>query len=98
MRVPSAGASYIQLLIAGAAERKTEAATLLGELPSEHFKLVAAGKSLAVRMDIEPINVCRPLAEQRNEVVAALESLEHMHGWALKRLDALEPLLRQTST
>jgi hypothetical protein len=49
-------------------------------------------------MDIEPISICRPLADQRNAVVAALESLEHLHGWALKRLDALKALLRQTST
>lgn len=98
LRVPPVGTSYVQLLIAGAAEHKTQAVALLGELPSEHFKLVAAGKSLAVRMDIEPISVCRPLANQRNAVVAALESLEHLHGWALKRLDALEALLTQAST
>ena len=98
LRVPEGKSCYVQLLIAGAADRITEAPELLGELPSEHFKLVAAYKSLAVRMDIEPISICRPLADQRNAVVAALESLEHLHGWALKRLDALEALLRQTST
>jgi len=97
LRVPPAGTSYVQLLIAGAAERRTQAVTLLGELPSQHFRLVAAKKSLAVRMDIEPISVCLPLADQRNAVVSALESLDQLHRWALERLDALQALLQQPS-
>ena len=95
LRVPTVGSSYVQLLIGGAAERRTHATELLGELPSQHFRLVTAGKSLAVRMDIEPISVCRPLADQRNAVVAALELLDHLHGWALERLNSLNALLTQ---
>lgn len=83
---------YIQLLISRAAHKLEHIVSQLGELPSPGYQVIAAGKSAALRLAIDPINTHSPVASQADHIVAALAELEHLRGWTMDRLGIIDDL------